>query len=321
MNETWYWRLGFSNNPFTIKPGATTNEIIAYPLQPIMERIEKGEPQFIEAPFGRGKTTILKSIIAKFGGKKKIAYANCIKQECLDVKNLLKNATIKGKIFGNIPKEMILLVDEAQNLSGEDAQEISEFIKSGNIKAVAFFGTEYAKGMLPAETEASLNGNVVHLPHLTPEQAVELVRQRIGNLKLLPDYVIRELYARSDGNPRKLLQNCEDACRKGVELSLTELTVTDIATLLKAPAEKKQKAYAQVKAKPKEQKAATKRATEKKKPTTKQKPKKTAQKKQAVREQSAMKEPRINYKGYNLKNIRTYEEEFGLETKREEELP
>src|SRR3989338_9068213 len=183
MNETWYWKLGFSNNPFTIKPGAITNEIIAYNVQPIIERIKKGEPQFIEAPFGRGKTTILKGIIAKFGGKKKLVYANCIRQECLDVKNLLKNATIKG--------------------------------------------------MLPAEVEASLNGNVIHLPYLTPEQAVELVRQRIGNLKLLPDYVIRELYARSDGNPRKLLQNCEDLCRKAVELSIGELTVTDVATLLR----------------------------------------------------------------------------------------
>ena len=320
MNETWYWKLGFSNNPFTIKPGAITNEIIAYNVQPIIERIKKGEPQFIEAPFGRGKTTILKGIIAKFGGKKKLVYANCIRQECLDVKNLLKNATIKGKIFGNIPREMILLVDEAQNLLKEDALEINEFIKKGNIKAVTFFGTEYTKGVLPAEVEASLNGNVIHLPYLTPEQAVELVRQRIGNLKLLPDYVIRELYARSDGNPRKLLQNCEDACRKGVELSLSELTVTDVATLLKTPSEKKPKARKQKTpdTKPKE---ATKLATEKKKPAIKQLLKKTAQKKQPMREQRQTREPRINYTGYNLKNIRTYEEEFGLKTKREEELP
>ncbi len=321
MNEPWYWKLGFSSNPFGIKPASLTSEVVGRHLDGIIEKIGNGSVQFIEAPLGSGKTTILKGVILRFGGRKKLIYCSCIKDESLNILELLRNATLKGKLFGSIPAGTILLVDEAQNISREDSQDITSFMASGNIKSAAFFGTHYSKAMLTDELNNSLNGNVIFLSTLSAEEAVQLVRHRIGNLKLMPDYVIREIYGRSSCNPRRLLQNCEDVCRKAVELSIKELTVSDVATLMKAqefasPKKKRQrKAAAEAEQKPEKKAKAERRAPAKL-------PRKAAAKR-AVKEinddtkagsavsSTPQQTATVTYSGYNLRNIRTYEEEMG----------
>ena len=300
--DTWYWNLGFSSNPFSTKPATLTNEVVGVQLEPILEKIDNGEIQFIEAPLGSGKTTLLKSIIARFGGKKKLIYASCIKNECLDLRGLLKNATLKGKLLNKLSKGMILMVDEAQNISREEAQEITDYLEQGNLKAVAFFGTNYNKKLLTNKLNDSLNGNITVLSYLTPEEAVELVRKRIGYVNLIPDYVIREIYGRSNSNPRRLLQNCEDVCRKASELSIKELTLTDAGTLLKTsePAAAKKK-RAIIKAK------------------TSKKAKKYDKKKPKIKKTENHQTATVTYSGYNLENIRTYEEEMPTAKKGHEE--
>ncbi len=327
MNEPWYWKLGFSTNPFGIKPAALTSEVVGRHLGPVIEKIENGSIQFIEAPLGSGKTTLLKGIISRFGGRKKLIYCSCIKDESLDVPELLKNATVQGKLFGKLSTGMILLVDEAQNISKEDTQVITDFMATGNVKSAAFFGLDYNRSMLTEELNKSLNGNVTVLSTLSSEEAVELIRQRIGNLKLMPDYVIREVYCRSNCNPRRLLQNCEHICRKAVEFSIRELTVTDVATLLKAPelaapGRKRQKKEVpaitgEKKEKPsKPKKAEAKEKTKKEKRLSKTAGKragKEIQKETAPKEETSSTGPQtatVTYSGYNLRNIRTYEEEM-----------
>jgi len=303
MNEPWYLSFGFSSNPFTIKPTALSNELIGIQVEPILEKIENNEIQFIEAPLGSGKTTILKSIIAKFKGQHKLIYASCIKDENLGVYALLKNATLKGKLFGRLSDDLILMVDEAQNISKDDAKEITHYIEQGNIKAVAFFGTSYNKKLLTENLNNSLNGNVTVLSYLNSEEAIDLVRKRIGNIKLIPDYVIREIYGRSNSNPRRLLQNCEDICRKAVDLSINELTITDVGTLLESEAVPK-------KAKRKTSKKAAKKVAAKKAKKLKNKSKANK-----PEEQTAT----VTYSGYNIDNIRTYEEEMSTGKRKEEE--
>tara|TARA_Y100000310_G_C20694969_1_gene824982 strand:- start:2228 stop:3181 length:954 start_codon:yes stop_codon:yes gene_type:complete len=308
MADLWYWKLGFSSNPFNIKPAVLTNELAGIHVEPVLEKISNNEIQFIEAPLGMGKTSMLKNIISTFGGKKKLIYASCIKNECLEVTDLLKNSTLKGKLFGQVPEDMILMVDEAQNISKEDAKEITSYLEQGNIKSVVFFGIEYNKKLLTNHLNNSLNGNIISLPYLAPEEAIGVVRRRIGNLKLIPDYVIREIYGRSNGNPRRLLQNCEDICRKAVELSISELTITDVGTLLETtePAAKKKslktktKTVKKVKANKKNKTVKTAKKTKVPKKTEKEEKTKIKEKPVAT----------VTYSGYNVENIRTYEEEM-----------
>lgn len=318
MNEPWYWKLGFSSNPFSVKPASLTSEVVGRQLQPILEKVESGCVQFIEAPLGAGKTTILKGIISRLSGKRKLIYCSCINGESLEVRELLKNATLKGRLFGGLSTGMILLVDEAQSISLEDSRTVTELMASGNIKSVAFFGTRYDKSLLTEELNSSLDGNVTVLSTLSPEEAVELARHRIGNLKLVPDYVLREVYARSNCNPRRFLQNCEELCRKAVELSIRELTVTDVAHFLKspelaAPRRRRQRKIPEAKEERREKAKKPKKEVQRRKAaakrTRKEKPAETKSEEQVSSTESQT--ATLTYSGYNLKNIRTYEEEMG----------
>src|SRR3989338_3125534 len=341
MPEAWYLKLGFSENPFNIKPANLTYQIIKHDSAAITTKLADGQAVFIQAPFGNGKTTLMKAIISKFGGKKKLIYTSCVEEESIDVYGLLKNASLKGKIFGKLPQNMILLVDEAQDILQKDCETIESFLSKGNIKSAAFFGINYPSGKFTPVLENMLSGNIISLSSLTAEDAVSLIRTRIGKLKILPDYVIREIYSRFGINPRRLLQNCEDICRTAVELGIDELTVSDVSALLKfteaeLPAKKERKLRKPGNKIQKEQglraeenlsEQGTKEIQTAQAPLKKKAKKKTAKKNTAAKtagtkhtkrktenSELQIREPMhdaVTYSGYNLQRIRTYEEEMG----------
>lgn len=233
MAEPWYWKLGFYANPFSIKPGSLSDGIVKHPVKKIIRKIRQGGVQLIEAPHGSGKTAVLKSIISRFGGKGNLVYCSCIRGESLGLRSLLRNSGLAGKLFGKMPREAIILVDEVQDVSTEDAEELGSLMESSVLKSIVFFGTASEGLPLPKNLAEPLKGSVTTLSSLTPEESIEMVRARVGKLKLLPDYVIREICVRSSGNPRRLLEYCEALCRKAVEASVRELAVSHVKTLLK----------------------------------------------------------------------------------------
>ena len=217
MADVWFRKLGFSRNPFSIKPAAFTYDLFGVNSSGVLSGIEDGKVLFVEAPIGYGKTTLLKSIVHRFGGKRKVIYAHALDSEMIDVKSLLKRASFANFITGSLPEGMILVVDEAQNVMPETSAEIMQFYKSGNIRAVVFFGTKYSSDAFVEELGKMMNGNVIRLSKPTPEQAVSIIRSRIGNLPVLSNNAITWAYKRAQGSPRQLLQICEDICRSSVE--------------------------------------------------------------------------------------------------------
>ena len=239
MVDVWFKKLGFSRNPFSIKPAAFSYELFGVNVDSVLSGIEDRKILFVEAPLGYGKTTLLKSIIHRFGGRRKVIYANILPSEKVDVKDLLKRASFANYITGNLPNEMILVADEAQNILPESSAEIMEFYKSGNIRAVVFFGTRYSQDCFVDEIKGMMNGNIVRLSRPTPEQAIFIVRGRIGNLPLLSNEVILSAYLRANGSPRRLLQICEDLCKEAVgkgRLSVSEQELLEIGRAKAIPA-------------------------------------------------------------------------------------
>lgn len=217
MHDIWYSKLGFSRNPFSIKPAAFSFDLLGSNSLTVISGIDEGKVFFVEAPLGFGKTTLLKGIVSRYGGRRKVIYAHALPSEKLDVKGLLKRSSLANYLTGNLPVGMILVVDEAQNLLPESAAEISEFYSSGNIRAVVFFGTKYLDAAFAGNFGKVINGNLVRLVKPTPEQAISIVRSRVGNLSLLSDEQIRSAYRMAKGSPRRLLQICEDLCRASAE--------------------------------------------------------------------------------------------------------
>lgn len=219
--DTWYKQLGFYNNPFSIKPAAYHNEVLGTNgvVDQVLDKIRSGSILFIDGEYGTGKTTILRKIINEFGGKKKIVYYSCNRSENgLDVGRLVKGGRgFFGKLFGTDPKNMILLLDEVQDLNKEDCEELHQSFENSTFKSIVLVSKEFKDVNFGNGLKNLIGKNVVKMKKFNNDEAVEFVRKRIGNLKILPDSTIKLLNKKSDENPRKLLKSCEEVCKYAVE--------------------------------------------------------------------------------------------------------
>jgi hypothetical protein len=295
MEEAWFRKEGFYSNPFSIKPAAFHDEIIGYKLEPVIQKIDEGAVLFVEAPLGSGKTTFTKRIIRSLKGKSKIIYYSHTHSERINVGKLLRGATFSAKVFGMLPKNAVMLIDEAAGIGHEDGEEILKFVEQGNLKSAVFFGTKYFPKKFPQGLAKLINGNVIKISYLTPEQAVQIIRRRIGSLKLITDDVIRQAFVRVNYNPRRLLEACEDICREAAlgSTAKSEIVEKVLGNLRPEPV-KVSKAPARKKA----------RKAAKKQPP----------------ERIVIHEVHVGGEdNFDLKNIRTYEEEMDLIKQQAEE--
>ena len=228
----WYNKLGFKTNPFTIKPGMLENELVAYDVSYIHEKIANSELVFIEGRYGSGKTTILKNIINAFRGKYKIIYYSFNEQDKFDIKKLLDGTnSLLDKITGKKVSNVIMLLDEVHTMKKTDAARIIKYYESGIIKSIVFVSHDYGIVTIPEQISAVLNGNVIRTVDLSNSEAIELVRSRIGNTELLSNNVISKLFRLAEKNPRRLLEYCEDVCKYSVEMgddTVTEFHINEV---------------------------------------------------------------------------------------------
>ncbi len=233
MVEIWYRTLGFHNNPFSIKPYVYHPEIIGHDLNGLFGSIENGSVVLIEGEYGNGKTTILKKIINKFGGKGNLIYYSCNRTgDYVDFDGLLKGRkSFLGRLFGS-DGEVIVLLDEAQDLSKEDSLRLVDLYNSGKFKSIVLVGKDLKDLQIDDTLKNLIGKNILKLKHVKPEDAVELVRRRIGNVALMNDEIIKEVFNKSDKNPRKLLKNCELVCKYAVDNGYSEVDKEHIRKVL-----------------------------------------------------------------------------------------
>lgn len=261
MNNIWYKRIGFFNNPFSIKPAAYHDSLSGFgsTIDDISYAILTKKMVFIEGDYGQGKTTILKKIINDFGGKKQVAYFSCNRLDGrLDVQRLLKKRYgFLGNLFGLEAKDVILLLDEAQYLGNDDYKRLGEHHKTGQFKSIVFVSPKIngdANGLLSKAL-------VVDLKNINQTEAVKIIRQRVGHLHLLSDEIINKTFERSNNNVRELLKNCERLCKYAVDNEMTKVT----EELLDDALEKEEKTQAKKAAKKPLKKLAVKKKQETKK--------------------------------------------------------
>lgn len=214
-DKIWYRELGYYSNPFSIKPAAFTDKVHGYEemINEIVTNIHASGLIFIEGDYGEGKTTILKRLINEFGGHGKVIYFSCNRiEQRLNVKKLLNDRYgVLGRVFDLQPKNMILLLDEAQVLDDKDYEKLMRYYESGNFLSVVFVGKQYDPTTVPERLRRLIK--VIRLEKLSSDEAIKLVRKRVGTLALLDDEVIAYVFAKSSQNPRLLLKNCEELCR------------------------------------------------------------------------------------------------------------
>ncbi|MFH1064951.1 MAG: hypothetical protein V1734_00395 [Nanoarchaeota archaeon] len=247
VTDVWYNKLGFAENPFSIKPAIYSDSVYGYPniIAEVIKSISAGRMVFVRGNYGNGKSTMLKHILKRFGGQGKLAYFSCNRlEDRLDIKRILNGRYgFFGKVFDLKPKNMILLLDEAQHLAKEDFNAIMHYFDSGNLKSVMFVAKEPITESMPERLQRAVSVHV--LDSLSSADAVAVVRKRIGHLGILSDDIIKDVFKKSGYNVRIMLKNCEMLCRYAVNKGLTSIN-SDLVELLPSSGEEKQ-------AKPKEE--------------------------------------------------------------------
>jgi len=236
--DIWYEQLGFIENPFSIKPGAYDDEIFGYSneLKKVYSAMNKGGVWFVEGNFGVGKTSMLKQIINNFKGRKRVIYYSANRSEGgINFKQLLKNRNgFFQKWFGILPKSMILLLDEAHTINAHDAAAIEKYMKSKNFKTVIFASDNVSDvHMTPWLKKKMGDKKILKLQPITENNAIKLVRNRVGDLKFLSNPTIKKVFVKSDKNPRKMLENLEDLCRYAMEIGAKKITDAHLKKVLK----------------------------------------------------------------------------------------
>ena len=241
----WWRKLGFYTNPFTIKPAVFDNKVFGQDkiLEELSYKIPAGTMSFVEGPLGTGKTTIMKHIISKFRGQGKVIFFSCNRIDSeLNMEELLRGKYgFWGRMFGMMPKEMIVLLDEAQQLSPANTERIKYFFDQGNLKSVIFTGTNYDNANLHQSIKERIgHDGLFKIKELTEDEAIALVRNRIGNSKIISDDVIRELWKISGKIPRRLLQRLDTVFKYSVENSEAEIKVSDLTKIFPESIKKQQ---------------------------------------------------------------------------------
>lgn len=220
---TWYRKLGFYNNPFSIKPATLQNSVVAYDMPFIYDKIDNAETVFIEGEYGTGKTTILKNIIRRYQGKNKIIYYS-FNTGVFNIRVLIEGAnSFLRKVSGLRVRNIIMLLDEVHSMTVKDAKNLLKHYSEGTIQSIIFVSHDYDKVNFPEDFKPLLNGNILRTIDLTDKEAIELIKSRIGDIELFSDTVLKKIYRRAK-NPRRFLEYCEDVARYAVEMGDMEVT-------------------------------------------------------------------------------------------------
>lgn len=280
----WYKKLGFHNNPFSIKPAAFRDDLVAYDMSYIYKKITNGEILFVEGEYGTGKTTILKNIIRKFRGENRIIYYSFNTGD-FNIKLLLEGAnSFLRKMAGLRVKNIIMLLDEVQTLKTSEAKQLLNYYRDGTIQSIVFVSHDYDRVNFPAEVETFLNGNILRTVDLSMNEAIDLLKTRIGGLGILSDNMTTKLFKLAGKNPRRMFAYCEDVVRYAVEIGDDQVTDFHINEVLEDVVKEQEKKKVVRKVVKKEVKKVVKKTAvvKKTKLKVKAKPKKTVKKKPVV---------------------------------------
>lgn len=227
---TWYHEMGFFSNPFSTKPSSFDDEVRGYDIKivKINKKIAESNIVFIHGKYGTGKTSILKGIIAGFRGKKRVIYYNCNQSErSIDFNRLLINAGgFFRRLFRIRKKNMIILLDEAQDMNKKDISQTKKYYDDGFFRSIIFVSTNEDIG-LTKELKELVKENTFRLNTVNKKEAVKIIRKRIGELEYISDKNISMIFAKNR-NPRAFLKNCEDVFRSAYEIGKKSITKKDI---------------------------------------------------------------------------------------------
>jgi predicted AAA+ superfamily ATPase len=231
----WYENLGFSNNPFSIDPRKNHDKLVNMDdaVEEMYYRIDSGSMLVIEALPGCGKTSLLMMAAKKFGGRKNVVYVDCIALEKkLNITHVLQEKYgVLGRILEKTPKNMILLLDNVEELSKQNTERLKYYFDQNYIKSIIFTTNSYKRSKFSDSLRDRIGKRLIKLKQLSPEEAVEAVRKRIGDSEVLNDTLIKKIFKTSGHSVKFLLENCEAVSQSAVKKNRKRVQLADLNAL------------------------------------------------------------------------------------------
>tara|TARA_Y100000310_G_scaffold306939_1_gene348540 strand:+ start:1269 stop:1976 length:708 start_codon:yes stop_codon:yes gene_type:complete len=193
--EQWFETLGFQEDPFN-------DSIINSELkEEIFYNIEAGNLLFIEGPEASGKTSLLKFAINTFKGNKKVAFIDCRNFKDINIESILKKRNTLLRKEG-LPKNMILLLDDIQELSIKNAERLKFYHDHNYIKSAILTGKSFKETNLPKSLKERIGSRIISLQKLSEEKIAKILKHAV-----MPENVIKEVYSLSNKNIKELTEN------------------------------------------------------------------------------------------------------------------
>ncbi|MGM5481112.1 MAG: P-loop NTPase fold protein [Nanobdellota archaeon] len=222
--ESWYKKLGYYQNPFLINPMKESNAFIGQQqhLNDALYYITAGSLLVIEGESGSGKTRFLRKIIDDFKGR--IIYVNARKlTKTLDMEELLRKKNgLSGKLLGNKPKGMILLIDNAEELSEVNIERLKHYFDQGYLQSIVFTTTKMSECAFSDSMYNRIGRRVIRIDKLDENTAIDIAFERLDEDKddedaLISPKIVKEIFKKSDKNMKRFLINLHRVFEKMFE--------------------------------------------------------------------------------------------------------
>ena len=134
-----------------------------------------------------------------YKGKGKVAYVDCSKiTEDLDIKQLISNGKKGLNIkLNRLPKKMILLLDNIDNLSDKNSEMIKYYFDQDNIQSVVMTSSSYENTKIPDSIKHRIGNRIYKTKELTEEEVSELVLERLRYATFISESQVEKIVHRT----------------------------------------------------------------------------------------------------------------------------
>jgi len=124
------------------------------------------------------------------------------------------------------------LLDEAQNLSRDVAEELKLLWDSKKIHSIALTSIESSLSNVTGSFTDRFRGQVIVIPSLSSSDVRSLIKQRVGEKNPFDPGALSAIVERSHKIPRRVLELCRTICINAADKGITRVTRVDVLEFL-----------------------------------------------------------------------------------------
>ncbi len=216
-------------NPYSIKPN--TNLVGLEDKKLLLKKhVGCGNICFLNGPAGTGKSSLLKWIQSNLKGHKVVYLDGKGIDEYFDLnKHLLQQRNFLQKLFKIKPKNIVLLVDEAQDCLQSFINTLQTSWDNNKVKGMIITQISSDISHFPPSFKERIGKKIVRLRRLNEDEVLELINLRTNGKHPFDEEAVSLIAEKADYIPRRALEICEMAYN---QLNKKKITADDIENLL-----------------------------------------------------------------------------------------